>query len=139
MSNARLINGQVNEFGHPVWNVHYSAVPTYISDFIRMGVDLPCNVIVLTHVTLATDEMTQGTLAAPALPGKKLPVELPALFSEVWYTRPINKDGGREYRIQVQSDGLYPARSRLAGKEGVLPPFVEAEYSVIKGLIEKGK
>ncbi len=71
---------------------------------------LPCNVIMLAHLTVEKDEAT-GMILRHAMMDGSFAKELPIYFKEVW--RMYVKDGRR--MIQTQSDHSYNCRSQLPG------------------------
>lgn len=71
---------------------------------------LPCNVIMLAHISTEKDELT-GQLMRHAMMDGSFAKELPIYFKEVW--RMHVKDSRR--LVQTQSDNLFNCRSQLPG------------------------
>lgn len=137
MRHAIFLNPKTNEFGGPKFETHYTGQKSLIKDFIRELVGLDVNLVVTCHIKVVADEIASGVLASPALTGQ-LGTELLSFFDEIWYMRPKEISPEKtEWRIQTQRSGRYPARSRLAGVDGLLDTFEKADYEVIKQKVER--
>ncbi len=71
---------------------------------------LPCNVVMLAHISVERDEAT-GQIFRHAMMDGSFARELPIYFKEVW--RMYVKDGKR--LVQTQSDHMFNCRSQLPG------------------------
>lgn len=71
---------------------------------------LPCNIIMLAHISIEKDEAT-GQIHRHSMMDGSFARELPIYFKEVW--RMYVKDGRR--MIQTQSDQMFNCRSQLPG------------------------
>jgi hypothetical protein len=62
---------------------------------------------------------------------------MPGYFDEVYFTT-TRKEGDKvKFLLQTISIGLKNARSRLSGKEGLLPHFVENDYQKVLSYLTK--
>ena len=71
---------------------------------------LPCNVVMLAHLTVEKDEAT-GQVFRHSMMDGSFAKELPIYFKEVW--RLYRKDG--KIMAQTQSDHMFNCRSQIAG------------------------
>lgn len=71
---------------------------------------LPCNVIMLAHISIEKDEAT-GQILRHAMMDGSFARELPIYFKEVW--RMYVKEGKR--MVQTQSDNMFNCRSQIPG------------------------
>lgn len=88
---------------------------------------LPCNVIMLAHLTTEKDEATGEILRHTSMDGS-FAKELPIYFKEVWRAY-VEKD---KRFAQTQSDGKYNCRSQIPG----LPNPVELKYTELEKFIK---
>lgn len=71
---------------------------------------LPCNIVMLAHISIEKDEAT-GAIMRHAMMDGSFARELPIYFKEVW--RMYLKDGKR--MVQTQSDHMFNCRSQIPG------------------------
>lgn len=71
---------------------------------------LPCNVVMLAHISIEKDEAT-GAIHRRAMMDGSFAAELPIYFKEAW--RMFVKDGKRF--VQTQSDHMFNCRSQIPG------------------------
>ena len=77
------------------------------------------------------DDETGAILEVKPLMTGQLAIRMPGYFDEVYYTA-VRKEGDKvKYMVQTVSIGLKNARSRLSGKEGLLPHFVANDYNEV--------
>lgn len=127
----------------PIWNVHYMLVRNLMEGRLRQLVDLPCNVVVISHINIIQDQETGAVIdVAPLLTGQ-LAEKIPGLFDEVYFatTKRKQEEGGvtkTKWLMQTIPIGFHKARSRLSGMEHYLPDFMENNYpALIAHLKEK--
>lgn len=72
---------------------------------------LPCNVIMLGHISTEKDDMSGEIIRGPAMDGS-FARDLPIYFKEVWRSFADDKGG---HWAQTKSDSKYSCRSQLPG------------------------
>jgi len=78
---------------------------------------LPCNVIMLGHISTEKDELTGELVRGPAMDGS-FARDLPIYFKEVWRSFVDTKG---EYVAQTKSDSKYACRSQIPGLPNPMP------------------
>lgn len=129
----------------PVWNVHYQMVRNLMEPKFRQLISLDCNVVVIAHLQLKTDEDGVVISADPMLTGQ-LAVKVPGYFEECYRatTQGAAASGGSQYVLQTITKGIYKARSGLSAEYRILPDYIPNNYKAVmtayrKGLQELGK
>lgn len=89
---------------------------------------LPCNVVMLAHMTIEKDEAT-GQILRHAMMDGSFAKELPIYFKEVW--RAFVDEKGVRW-AQTQSDRQYNCRSQIPG----LPNPMKLEYKELEKFIK---
>lgn len=112
----------------------YLMLSTNFKPIIHRLLALPCNVVVIGHISQDKDEVTQEINYRPALPGK-LPELLPILFGEVYRAFTEVVDGKVNYKAQCRPVGKYVARTEIQGMPNVIP----LSYESIVQVMTKGK
>jgi hypothetical protein len=139
MERSLQLDPKRNAAGGPLWNVHYQMVRNLIEGKLRQVLSWNCNIIVIAHMDVTKDEETGAILEVKPLMTGQLAIRMPGYFDEVYYTS-TKKEGERvRYLIQTISIGLKNARSRLSGKEGLLPYFVDNDYKEIMAYLTGAK
>lgn len=139
MERALQIDPKRSPSGGPLWNSHYSIVKNLMEGQLRKLLTLSekAYVVVIGHIHLVMDNETGAVIAAePLLPGS-LSESFPGLFGEVYCAFHRKKDGKTEYYLRTAPKGLYKARSRVSGTEGLLPDEVPNNYTQIMELLTK--
>jgi hypothetical protein len=86
--------------------------------------DLPCNVIMLGHISIDKDESTGEIIRGPLMDGS-FAQQLPIYFKEVWRSYVDEKN---QHWAQTKSDSKYNCRSQIPGLPNPLPlKYVELE------------
>lgn len=117
--------------GGPLWNVHYKMVANLVEDLIRLFLEIPGNKIATAHISKTKDDFTGRILAEPRLQGRLSDVA-PQWFDEVLYGTPrLGKGGKAEYVLQTVNTGFYKARSRISGKERLLPDYIPNDWEYL--------
>lgn len=78
---------------------------------------LPCNVIMLGHISTEKDEVTGELIRGPAMDGS-FARDLPIFFKEVWRTY-VDEKG--QHLAQTKSDAKYSCRSQIPKLPNPLP------------------
>lgn len=78
---------------------------------------LPCNVIMLGHISTEKDETTGEIIRGPAMDGS-FARDLPIFFKEAWRSY---VDAKGEHFAQTKSDSKYSCRSQIPGLPNPLP------------------
>lgn len=73
--------------------------------------DLPCNVVMLGHISTEKDELSGELIRGPLMDGS-FAQSLPIYFKEVWRTYVDDKG---QYMAQTKSDAKYSCRSQIPG------------------------
>lgn len=106
-----------------------------IRNYLRKCLDLPCDFILTGHAEVKEDVDDQGRTVMKfrfMTTGKGV-TTVPLLFDEQYFLITRRSPRGPEYKMIVQNDGIYPARSRLAGNNKLSP----LEEPDIKKLLKK--
>lgn len=131
MLRAMEIDRNRDPVGGPMWNIHYKMVANLVEDLIRLFLEIPGNRIATAHIEKSKDDLTGRILAEPRLQGRLSDVA-PQWFDEVLYGTPrIGKGGQAEYMMQTVNTGFYKARSRISGKERLLPDFIPNDWDYL--------
>lgn len=139
MERAMQLDPKRSATGGPVWNSHYSIVKNLVEGKIRQVMQLPCNLIVISHLQIVKDEETGAIIGTqPLLPGQ-LSLKLPGYFDEVYYAFAKMKEGKPQYLLQTATKGHYKARSRISGEKTILPFEVPNSYQELIKAIEKAR
>lgn len=89
---------------------------------------LPCNVVMLGHISTEKDETTGEIIRGPLMDGS-FAKELPIYFKEVWRTYVDDKGA---HLAQTRSDARYSCRSQIHG----LPNPMKLAYTEIERFIK---
>lgn len=123
----------------PIWNVHYSMQRNLLEGKLRQIIDLPANVVLIAHMDVKLDAETGAIVTIEPLMTGQLPTVITGYFDEVYYTSTRKSDGDTKWVVQTIPIGLKNARSRLSGKQRLLPDFVENDYNILMKHIHKAK
>jgi len=116
--------------GGPIWNTHYPMVKNLMEGRLRQILNLQCNVVMIAHLDKIEDENGAVIGVEPSMTGK-LSVDVPSYFSEVYYHSVRREGGETKWFVQTVPIGRNHGRSRLSGKERILPDIVENDYNEI--------
>jgi len=114
----------------PIWNVHYGMVKNLMEGRLRQLINLDCNLVLISHINTLTDENGAVIGVEPKMTGS-LSADVPAYFHEVYYHSTRKEGGDTKWLVQTIPIGRNHGRSRLSGKERLLPDLVENDYSEI--------
>lgn len=123
----------------PIWNVHYQMVRNLMEGKLRQIIALPCNIVVIAHLEVITDQKTGKVIGLEPLLTGQLSVKVPGYFSEVYYCTTRRKEDKTQYIIQTVPIGLQKARSRLSGLAKRLDDFIPNNYNILMKNLKKPK
>lgn len=133
MAKAMIDDQRRDPGNQPIWNVHFKISAGYVGDWVRLFLEVPGSRIVICHLANdKKDEPTGKIIFEPQL-GGQLRAKIPTLFDEVLYAVTRGSDKGVEYMLQTVNKGYFKARSRLSGKEHLLPDFIPNEWDYLVG------
>lgn len=137
MERSMQLDPKRNPAGGPLWNVHYQMVKNLIEGKLRQIMSWPCNLVIISHMDIDKDQET-GVIVEikPFLTGQ-LATRLPGYFDEVYYTSTRKGPSGIEWLIQTVPVGMKNARSRLSGKQRLLPDVMGNDYNEIMKALNK--
>jgi len=115
----------------PLWNVHYQLVRNLMEGKLRKLIDLPANIIFIGHLEVEKDQETGAIIEVKPMLTGQLPVKIPSYFDEVYYHTTKREGGETKWYLQTVPIGWNHGRSRLSGKEGLLPDLVENDYNEV--------
>jgi hypothetical protein len=121
----------------PLWNVHYQMVRNIMEPKFRQLLSLECNVVVIAHLQLKTDDQGVVISADPMLTGQ-LAVKVPGYFEECYRATTQMKGGATEYVLQTITKGIYKARSGLSSEYRILPDYIPNTYKDVMDAYKKG-
>lgn len=130
MEKALQLDPKRSPAGGALWQVHYVMVRNLMEGRLRQFINLSCNLVVIAHLATTKDEDGAVIGVEPSLTGK-LSFEIPAYFSEVYYHTTKREGGDTKWLVQTIPIGRNHGRSRLSGKERLLPDTVENDYQEI--------
>jgi hypothetical protein len=139
MQRCLQLDPKRSNVGGPIWNVHYSMVRNLLEGKLRMIIDLPCNILLLAHMDVKIDNETGAVLSIEPLMTGQLPTVITGYFDEVYYTSTRKAEGKTVWVVQTIPIGLKNARSRLSGKQRLLPDFVENDYNILMKHVNRAK
>ena len=137
MERALQIDPKRSSTGGPLWNSHYSMVKNLMEGQLRKLLTLSekAYVVVIAHLHTVQDAETGAIIAIdPLLPGS-LSENFPGNFGEVYCAFTRKREGKTEYYLRTAPKGLYKARSRVSGVEGLLPEECPNSYPEILKLL----
>lgn len=132
MERAMQLDPKRSPTGGPIWNCHYQMVRNLMEGRLRTGLNAKCNLVVIAHLNIHTDQETGAIVGIEPLLTGQLAVRVPGYFSEVYcaFTRP-KEGGGTQWYLRTIPRGYYKARSTMSGRIGLLPPELPNHYSAV--------
>lgn len=127
MERAMQLDPKRSPTGGPIWNVHYGMVKNLMEGRLRQALNLNANLVFIAHLDTIKDEDGAVIGVEPSMTGK-LSVDVPAYFDEVYYHTSRREGNDTKWFIQTVPIGRNHGRSRLSGRERLLPDFVENSY-----------
>ena len=139
MARAMQLDPKRSPTGGPIWNVHFMMVRNLMEGKLMQIVNLPCNIITISHIDVVKDEKTGNILdIAPLLTGQ-LREKIPGAFQEVYYCTTKRVGQTTKWLIQTVPIGYTKARSRLSGKSHLLPDFLPNSFHAVMKELKKRK
>ena len=140
MERALQLDPKRNPAGGPMWNVHFQMVRNLMEGKLRRIIDLPCNIVFIAHMDIITDKESGETLAIEPLLVGQLSKIMPGYFDEVYFTTTKREGGENKWYVQTVPIGMKQARSRLSGRDRLLPDFFQNDYpELMKHIITSKK
>jgi hypothetical protein len=130
MEKAMQLDMKRSATGGPLWNVHYQMVKNLMEGRLRQMLNLNCNLVLIAHLDTIKDEEGSVIGVEPSLTGK-LSADVPSYFDEVYYHTSKREGGDTKWYVQTVPIGRNRGRSRLSGKERLLPDTIENDYTKI--------
>lgn len=128
MEKALQLDPKRSTTGGPLWQVHYAMVKNLMEGRLRQFLNLECNLVLIAHLDTIKDEEGAVIGVEPSMTGK-LSGDVPSYFDEVYYHTHRKEDGDTKWFIQTVPIGRNHGRSRLSGKERLLPDLIENDYA----------
>lgn len=103
--------------GAPVWNKDYTPQKFFLINYIKKLMTIPCNFILTGHLRMIEEQVTPEIkhIMFRFLATGQAMVTIPLLFDEQYVMLREETSRGSEYKILIESQGRYLARSRLKG------------------------
>lgn len=139
MERALQLDPKRSPSGGPLWNVHFQIVKNLVEGKLRQLLNLPANVVVIAHLNIIKDEESGAVIDIQPLLTGQLSTKIYGYFDEIYVAFSRMKDSKVDYYLRTVPRGLYKARSRISGKERLLPDEIPNEYSAIQNAIDKTK
>lgn len=131
MERALQLDPKRSATGGPLWQIHFSMVRNLMEGRLRQIMNFNCNIVFIAHLkTIQDSESGAITGVEPMLTGA-LPVLIPGYFDEVFYHVTKREAGDTKWLIQTVPIGFNRARSRLSGKERLLPDILPNDYAEV--------
>lgn len=132
MERALQLDPKRSATGGPIWNVHYMMLRNLMEGMIRRMLNFNCNLVLIAHLDIKTDQETGAVLGIDPLLTGQLSVRVPGYFEEVYCAFTKTKEGGGvEWYLRTVPRGFYKARSTLSGKDGFLPYELPNNYEAV--------
>jgi hypothetical protein len=130
MEKAMQLDPKRSPTNGALWNVHYQMVKNLMEGRLRQFINLNCNLVLIAHLDTIKDEQGAVIGVEPSLTGT-LSSDVPSYFDECYYHTVRKEVDGIKWFVQTVPVGRNRGRSRLSGKERLLPDLVENDYSEI--------
>lgn len=117
----------------------YGELVIKVHDTIKKFLDLSSkNIYMIAKEARFKDEVTGGFFYGPAMPGQRLPQDLPYLYDEVFHLEIGMTDSGKKYRfLRTQPDDQYDAKDRSGALDEVERPHLDHVFNKIKTRLKK--
>ncbi len=137
MERAMQLDPKRSPTNGPLWNVHLGMVKNLLEGFIRQLLEFPCNVVVIGHLKRDYHDETGAVIGITPLLTGQLSTKVPSYFDEVYYAENKTRNGKTEFVLLTLAKGLLRARSRLSGREQLLPASIPNDYPTLIKYLEK--
>ncbi len=139
MERSMQLDPKRNPAGGPLWNVHYQMVRNLMEGRLRQILELKANIVFIAHLNVIRDEESGNIIGVEPLLTGQLSTRIPGYFDEVYY-HSVRKEGSEtKWVVQTVPIGWNRARSRLSGKQRLLPDLVENDYNEVIAYIKGTK
>jgi hypothetical protein len=139
MERSLQLDPKRNPAGGPLWQVHYGMVKNLMEGRLRQILDLNANIVFIAHLNVIKDEETGNIIGVEPLLTGQLSTKIPGYFDEVYYCSTIKKDGDVRWVVQTVPVGWNKARSRISGKQRLLPDIMNNDYNEVMAYIKGEK
>lgn len=130
MEKALQLDPKRSATGGAIWQIHFAMVKNLMEGRLRQFINLNCNLVMIAHLDVIKDEEGAVIGVEPSLTGK-LSADVPSYFSEVYYHSHRKEGGETQWVVQTIPLGRNHGRSRLSGKERLLPDTMPNDYNEI--------
>ena len=139
MERAMALDPKRSATGGPLWNVHYQMVKNLVEGRVQKLLNLNCNIVLNAHIDIVTDQETGAIIDIQPLLTGTLSTKIPGLFDEVYYATNKVENKVTNWYLQTIPKGMLAARSRISGKERILPDFIPNDYEALMSIVNKKK
>lgn len=131
MERALQLDPKRSPTGGPIWNIHFQMVRNLMEGKLRAALNHNCNLIVIAHLNIHTDQETGAIVGIEPLLTGQLAVRIPGYFEEVYcaFTRTVGDK--TTWYLRTIPRGYYKARSTMSGRASLLPPELPNTYSAV--------
>ena len=131
MERALQLDPKRSPTGGPIWNVHYQMVRNLMEGKLRSFLNYNCNLIVIAHLDIKTDNETGAIVGIEPLLTGQLAVRVPGYFEEVYCSFTRTTGDKTSWYLRTIPRGYYKARSTMSGKLSLLPPELPNNYAAV--------
>ena len=131
MERALQLDPKRSPTGGPVWNAHYGMVKNLMEGRLRQILNYNSNIIFIAHIQINRDDETGNIINVQPMLTGQLGVRVPGYFDEVYYHSTRKEGQETKWVIQTVPVGWNKARSRLSGRDRLLPDYIENNYSTL--------
>jgi hypothetical protein len=139
MERSMQLDPKRNPAGGALWNVHFQMVKNLMEGRLRQILDLDANIVFIAHLNIIRDEASGNIIGVEPMLTGQLSTKIPGYFDEVYSCSTMRKDGELRWVVQTVPVGFNRSRSRISGKQHLLPDFMENDYSEIMAYIKGTK
>lgn len=139
MERSMQLDPKRNPAGGPLWNVHFQMVKNLMEGRLRQILDLKCNIVFIAHLTVIKDEESGNIIGVEPMLTGQLSTKIPGYFDEVYYHTVRREGGETKWFVQTIPIGWNKGRSRLSGKQRLLPDMIENDYNEVMAYIRGTK
>lgn len=116
--------------GMPPQIQNYDKHQSIVRNLVKILCELPCNFILTGHIGTNKDEVTGRIMTVLEAHGRRLNIKVPIQFDEVYITSVVPGKDGPAWKLQVNHDGRFVARTRI-GSDGIFNTFEEPNITAL--------
>jgi hypothetical protein len=131
MEQALALDPKRSQTSGPLWNVHYQMQRNLMEGKLKQIYDLSANVLLIMHSNIIQDTETGAIVKIEPLLVGQLSTLIPGMFDEVYYHITKRESGETKWYIQTIPIGFNNGRSRLSGKQRILPDLLPNDFQEI--------